>query len=192
MSINFYIDSQGVIKALESYVVQSKCVSECKRLLNALSKRGNRITLKWIPGHSGQLGNNIADGLAKLGAQTTDLGLEPRLQVSDSVTREVIDGYGKAVHRELWSTATEYRQSRLVLPDTMHRWSKFTTRMEREELRILTQLVTGHANLKRHRYLMGLEDNPDCNLCGEVQTSIHILTDCPGLAGPRTAILAHF
>ena len=61
--------------------------------------------------------------------------------------------------------------------------------MEREKLRILTQLVTGHANLKRHRYLLGLEDNPDCNLCGEVQTSIHILTDCPELAGPRTAIL---
>ena len=56
-------------------------------------------------------------------------------------------------------------------------------------MRILTQLITGHANLKRHRFIMGMEDNPDCEKCGEQQTAEHILTECPGFAGARTATL---
>ena len=57
----------------------------------------------------------------------------------------------------------------------------------KNDLRILTQLVTGHANLQRHRYIMKLEDDSYCSIsmCGEEQTAIHILTTCPGLVGLR-------
>ena len=40
-------------------------------------------------------------------------------------------------------------------------------------------MVTGHANLKRHRNVMGMEDDEDCQYCGDSQTAIHILTECP-------------
>ena len=50
---------------------------------------------------------------------------------------------------------------------------------ERRHVRVLTQLVTGHANLKRHRQIMGMEEEESCDFCGESQTSIHILTECP-------------
>ena len=36
---------------------------------------------------------------------------------------------------------------------------------------------------------MGYEDSPNCERCGEEQTSIHVMTTCPGLAGLRTAVL---
>ena len=36
---------------------------------------------------------------------------------------------------------------------------------------------------------MNIADTPYCEKCGEEQTSIHVMTTCPGLAGPRTAIL---
>ena len=39
--------------------------------------------------------------------------------------------------------------------------------------------MTGHANLKRHRHLMKLEDSPQYD-CGEdEEMSIHLLTSCP-------------
>ena len=188
VEINFHIDSQSAIRALEAYTTRLKSVAECKRLLNKLSE-DNTVMLNWIPGHSGQLGNGIADGLAKLGAEYPDTGLEPRLPVSNCVTTNILKQWSRNQHNTKWQEATEYRQSKLVLPETTHKWRKTSLQLNKKHLRILTQLVTGHANLKRHRYIMGMEDNPDCNHCGDEQTSTHILAKCPGLAGPRTAIL---
>ena len=36
---------------------------------------------------------------------------------------------------------------------------------------------------------MGMEDDASCDFCGEVQSAIYILTECPGLVGYRIAIL---
>ena len=43
----------------------------------------------------------------------------------------------------------------------------------------VVELVTGHASLKRHRQIVGMEKEESCNFCGESQISIHILTECP-------------
>ena len=43
----------------------------------------------------------------------------------------------------------------------------------------MVQLVTGHANLKRHRFLMNLEESPMCECDEEEETSIHLLARCP-------------
>ena len=187
-TINYHIDSQGAIKSLYKYETRNKCVAECKRLLNKLSET-NTVTLNWIPGHSGQLGNGVADNLAKLGAEYPDEGLEPRLPVSDSVITGFIKNWAKDEHNEKWTNSTEYRQTKLILPDTQHRWAKQACKLERNELRILTQIVTGHANLKRHLHIMGYVDDPNCECGEEPQTPIHILTRCTRLAGLRTAVL---
>ena len=59
----------------------------------------------------------------------------------------------------------------------------------KKQIKIVTQLVTGHANLQRHRYIMGMEDNPDCRGCGMSETAIHLLTECPEHVGARIAML---
>ena len=109
-SINYHIDSQGAIKSLHKYETRSRCVIECKRLLNKLAET-NTVTLNWIPGHSGQLGNGVADNLAKLGAEYPDEGLEPRLPVSESVITDFIKNWAKEEHNEKWTNSTEYRQT---------------------------------------------------------------------------------
>ena len=43
--INFYIDSQSAIRALDSYMVRLKSVADCKRILNKVSEIGNVVTL---------------------------------------------------------------------------------------------------------------------------------------------------
>ena len=62
---------------------------------------------------------------------------------------------------------------------TNHRCNKILN-YDKKEVRAITQLATGHANLRRLRHLMGLEPDPYCEKCGMEQTSIHILTECPG------------
>ena len=61
-------------------------------------------------------------------------------------------------------------------------------RRDKDYLRLLTQLVTGHGNIGYHRYLMNIENSPNCD-CGEVQTAVHLITECPILIGYRIQIL---
>ena len=183
--IQFWVDSQSAIKALNQFITCSKQVLEAKRLLNKITEYQNTIRINWIPGHSGQLGNCVADALAKAGAEYSDEGLEPRMAVSSQLIRTALSKWTKTEHQDRWYAATQYRQTKLVLPNTTHNWRKHILKYKRSELRIITQLVTGHANLKRHRYLMGMEDTPDCEHCGEEQTAEHILTVCPKFASDR-------
>ena len=111
--IQFYIDSQSAIKALESYIVHNKSVGECKRLLNKLSKYGNGVILNWIPGHSNQRGNGIADNLAKWGENHPEPGLEPRIPASGCTIRGTIRSWGKSEQQRLWTERTDCRQSKL-------------------------------------------------------------------------------
>ena len=48
--------------------MNSNLVWECVLLLKYLSTRNN-ITLVWVPGHNGSKGNEIANSLAKKGAE---------------------------------------------------------------------------------------------------------------------------
>ena len=83
-------------------------------------------------------------------------------------------------HDENWKKRKDCRQTKLILPGAHHKWKSKILKYERRHLRVLTQLVTGHANLKRHRYLMGMETSPTCDKCQEdEETAIHLMTTCP-------------
>ena len=70
-----------------------------------------------------------------------------------------------------------------------HKWTGKLLKFPKKILRILTQVITGHTSLKRHMFIMGYEDNPDCINCGMAETAIHVLTECPKYAGARMALL---
>ena len=159
-----------------------------QNLVNKISET-NTVSIKWMPGHEGHLGNEIADRLAKLGAQLQTDGAEPRLAVSQCVIKEATEKWFKNQHEQSWQNRTDCRQTRLVLPTTGHRWEKCTKYLNRNEMRILTQVATGHGCLRRHMHIMGLSESPNCELCGMEQTPIHVITICPALCGQRVQIL---
>ena len=127
----------------------------------------NEIRLNWMPGHEGHRGNMVADCMAKEGARTRTYGQEPRMPVSRSLIKEVLSKWSTEEHDRYWQDRIDCRQSRLVLPNVEHQWSRRILRHSKKQIKIVTQLVTGHANLQRHRYIMGMEDNPDCRGCGD-------------------------
>ena len=109
MVINFYIDSQSAIMALKSYTVRLKSVADCKRYLNKLGESNYEVTLNWMPGHVGQPGNTIADHLAKRGTELEDLGIEPRIPVSESVIKSQIKSWKMQEHTREWHRRTDCR-----------------------------------------------------------------------------------
>ena len=64
MRISICSDSVAALNALDSVLVSSKLVRECKDSLNIHGSR-NKITLYWVPAHLGIPGNEKADSLAK-------------------------------------------------------------------------------------------------------------------------------
>ena len=67
INIEFYTDSQAVIKSLQKRITRNEIIKECHEILNSLGNTNN-VTINWVPGHKGYEGNEIADKLAKAGA----------------------------------------------------------------------------------------------------------------------------
>jgi ribonuclease HI len=63
-------NSQAAIKAINNIKINSKTVLECRKLLNQLGAR-NSLKICWIKAHALHAGNEMADRLAKMGANQT-------------------------------------------------------------------------------------------------------------------------
>ncbi|CAH2230237.1 jg19991 [Pararge aegeria aegeria] len=79
-NININSDSQAVLKALAKYMTSSKILKDCHSTLKTL-KKPNRVTLRWIRGHNGNMGNDAADKLARLATSLKMVGLEPIIPI---------------------------------------------------------------------------------------------------------------
>jgi hypothetical protein len=63
----------------------------------------------------------------------------------------------------------------------------------RTQSKVVIGLLTGCNTLRKHLYVMGLNNNPTCRKCGiEEKTSFHILCECEALASLRHTHLDSF
>ena len=82
-TIRICSDSQAALKALDGPLIESRLVIDTRDVLNHVA-RDNKVTLTWIPGHSGWHGNERADKLAK-----------------KATTRELFNHYIRLPHKEI-------------------------------------------------------------------------------------------
>lgn len=179
-------DSQAVLKAVRAYSHGSWTVWECRRSLSQLAKN-NSLTLMWVPGHEGIEGNEVADELAKRGANAIPFGPEPFCGLPTAHRREVVQKWEEDKRRTYWNNVPGLRQSkRLIKPD----YSRKVLELTRNELRIFTGLMTGHCALRYHLKKMGKEESENCRLCeSAAETAEHILCTCDAIAHKR---FSHF
>jgi ribonuclease HI len=69
-------DSQAALRALKSYSFTPKLVADCLDNLKRLTTKC-KLTLLWVPGHTGLEGNEEEDQLANKGSETNFIGPEP-------------------------------------------------------------------------------------------------------------------
>lgn len=186
--INFFIDSQAAIRALDSYIINSKAVLDCKNILNILGSQ-NKVTINWIKAHCGYRGNEIADRLAKRGANERTLGAEPSLPVSNQVIKRAINVWAENKHKHRWKSKTkhilepfDYKHTKMFIREPTPRIWKKLRNLSREEIRICTGLITGHNTLQKHMFKMKMVDfeTPFCEQCleDEEETTAHFLGKC--------------
>ena len=136
------------------------------------------------------MGNEVADRLAKRGVELKPEGPEPYIPIGNRTKKEYIKEWAERQNKKEWRTRTDCRQTKIWLDEKNNNWSRELPKLSRKDIRIFTQIITGHANLKRHRYVMGIEEDPTCEKCGEgEETPEHLLTDCPFFAKLRWEVL---
>ena len=79
--IIIYSDSRSSLEALATKTIHSLSVRTSRDRLSSLA-RSNCVTVKWIPGHAGHAGNELADQKAREGSGSPFIGPEPAIPIS--------------------------------------------------------------------------------------------------------------
>jgi hypothetical protein len=63
-------------------------------------------------------------------------------------------------------------------------------KLSRNNLRLITGILTGHCNFNKHLFIIGITDSPLCRASRETEeTVIHVLLECNAVAHHRAAHL---
>ena len=185
-------DSQAAIKALANPKINSKLTWDCIVALEALAAKA-AVQLVWCPGHTGILGNEEADRLAKTGANRNYTGVEPPCGIGYGNAKYAIKNGKRQDHLKHWDGIKNQKHSKNYLGTPDKNRAKQLLLLERDQVRILTGLLTGHCQLRKHMHKMGLATEPFCRKCGKAEESAHhILSECEALVRARLIHLGDF
>ena len=89
-----------------------------------------------------------------------------------------------------WINLPKLRQSKLLLRMQDKDRQAFCRKLSKQNLHLITRLLTGHNTLNGHLHKLGLHPDGLCRFCNlEMETSKHILMDCIALAPKRYSYL---
>jgi ribonuclease HI len=183
--IAIYCDSQAALLALNSSKVTAGTVLSTIMNLDALAQK-QVVTLSWVKAHIGTQGNEMADKLAKAGANKEPAEREPVIPVPVAQIKRDIR---EAVERKWtarWTLKQEARQTKLFWPKADRNRTKAMLKLSRDDFGLMVQLYTGHNFFNRHRALLNEVNSATCRLCCEMEEdSEHILLHCPALSTLR-------
>ena len=198
--IIFYSDSQATIKSIEKPKVSSQTIIDCIYALNELATN-NRVTINWIPGHRGYIGNETADQLAKFGTVSSNKIHHIKPPHKTLLLR--IKQYFKNIHYMRWQynplneDCTYPINTALAACDNqMIRLSRAILKLSTKNTSIITRFLTGHNVLNKHLHRTNFAPEPTCEYCppenrkpytGDFpeETACHIVENCPAFAQDR-------
>jgi len=167
-------DSQAAIKAIDATLIKSKSTLEATTALNSLAG-SNKVTLRWIPAHSGYEGNEVADQHAKRGSNNdgaTSVKLPiPRCVCYAALRRKTLDA---------WTALYRHDPPNHFSMMWRDKFAAELAKMGKRDLRVATQILTGHSTLNSHLSKLVNTVQPLCPRCEvENETVTHLLGQCP-------------
>ena len=203
--IILYSDSQVAIKALEKTKINSVSIYNCNKALNTLANKNNRVSINWIPGHTGYDGNEIADTLAKIGSHSNYRKNDLKIPHKTIITN--IKKHYSECHLNIWNFNNLHRDCSYPINCLLKKCNYNLIKLRDtflelpiKTLHITLKIFTGHNNLNSHLYKMNMALDPLCEYCDlqnsgvdptfcPNETAIHILEDCPAFS---LLIIYHF
>ncbi|CAH0712851.1 unnamed protein product, partial [Brenthis ino] len=157
--------------------------------LNVLGT-SNRVTLRWVPGHSGIDGNEKADALARRGAETPDCGPEPFCGIAKQHAYSILKIHCNRQALQEWQSTSGQIHSKALIKGYRKKFTKELLQLNKYKTSAVTRILTGHCKLNKHMFTLGLSQTAMCRLCHETEeTAMHILCSCGPLMHRRSIYL---
>lgn len=185
-NVTIFSDSQSALSALAGVKIKSIVVKNCIEQLNELGKTSH-VELKWIKSHSGFVGNELADSLAKIG--TTNVENKVNLPSPKSFAIGKISNAMYKAWNQRWVSSNDYRQTKIWFPVVNTKKSNILLRLSRHNLGLMIQTISGHNRLNYHESKINPQEDATCRLCQwEAESSWHLVGECPALWRSRLDI----
>jgi ribonuclease HI len=190
--VTILLDSLAAIKRLQVQKMSpgQGLVVRAHRAAQALEDRGRRVTVQWVPGHSGIEGNERADQVAKSAAAKSrgnDQGIS--IAYTNRVCTEVVKarrqqwlskmlGNGDRAARGHYRAQRGWKQDPILAAAPKKLASRFY------------QLKSGHAAIGPYLQRIEARDSKRCQGCQAPEESVrHLLLECREWRRPREKML---
>jgi ribonuclease HI len=149
----------------------------------------NKITFHHIPAHKGHVGNELADAQAKLGAKnhrSTPL-LEPIKTPTKSEPKKILKFSYHSTLVKNWKAVHEERALVRSLFDSFTDFQKFLKTTT--TLGYINELVAERLATGQYLFKTGKRTSPSCSMCAIIESSQHMLLECPKYIQQRARFL---
>ena len=188
VTLTIYSDSQSAILAISGHLASSRTVFNAIKALNKLGSN-KQVHIRWIEGHKGYHGNEVADMLAKQASSQVQEGPEPFLPLSTCVVKGLARERTMEKWIARWEALTTCRQTKIFFPQPDKKISKDLVKLSRLDLGLCIRHLTGHSFLRYHRSKVDQAIDPHCRFCSaSKEESAHIILDCPAFQEQRLQI----
>jgi hypothetical protein len=100
---------------------------------------------------------------------------------------------GSLPQKKHWESTTGLKQAKGFISGPSVRRTKDLLKLNRDQLRWVVGLLTGHCHLKGHLFKLGRTDDSTCERgLQENESATHILCDCEAIASLRFRHLGQF
>jgi len=162
-----FSDSRSAIQHLAEWHNVRDCAGvDILQKLKEMSL-SHRIHLQWIPSHVDIFGNEMADGLAKAGAEETVAPFAP-------LTYLELFSKCKTKIRTIWMVPPEHPWSQSKIPG-----GSMAQGIDRRDQTSLTRFLSGH--LLSMTFVGGIKHFDICTKCTSAEASPHHILSCLGL-----------
>ena len=182
---HIWLDNQAAIYELGNVSITQKCVLDAHNALLSLCKDGTTCDIRWVRGHSGVLGNEVADEAAKEGSKLH--GNKVVMPVAQStIKRRIKEKIDSLWAREWMSNPDFARQTKYFYKRVDPGKTKALLKYGKEATSRFIRFITGHAFTRKQNAYVAHGSNQgipyeevECRKCGEAKEEpAHIIREC--------------
>ena len=186
--IHIWTDSQAAISSIDS----PRCPSGQYILKNIVAKlddlalRHIKVTIRWIPAHTGIPGNERADEAAKAATEAA-IDMRGATRYLTACLKQLLRGNLKQAWEQRWKNSKHGRSTYRLNNVPTIKLLESHKALRKAESSIYIQLRTGKIGLNKFLFDINRSDTKYCQRCNgtSIQTVQHVLLQCPGLAEQR-------